>query len=202
MKKFISPCVETILYDNGKIQNLDYHQKRFDRTRRILYNDTSNISLDKYIIPSINRKIKIRVIYDKSILKIEYQNIQIKEFRDFVLVQSKLVYDFKYEKRDEINLLKKKFCKYDDIILCDEGILKDTSIANIAVKLNNTWYTPKKPLLRGTTRERLLDKGFLKEAELNIKDLKKSSNFAIMNALIGFKEINKGVFDAASNFEL
>ncbi|MFK5881229.1 MAG: aminotransferase class IV [Sulfurospirillum sp.] len=201
MKKFISPCLETMLYENDKIQNLDYHQKRFDETRRVLFGDSSNISLDRYIIPPKNRRLKIRVIYNKTILKVEYQNIQIKDFRHFVLVQSSMVYDFKYEKRDEINLLKKSFCKYDDIILCDKGMLKDTSIANIAVKLNNAWYTPEKPLLRGTARERLLDKGFLKKADLDINDLKKSSNFAIMNALIGFKEVNKGVFDVASSFE-
>ncbi|MCF6174088.1 MAG: aminotransferase class IV [Campylobacteraceae bacterium] len=194
MKKFISPCLETILCVDNKILHLEYHQKRFNYTRKILYGDNNDIDLNSFIKPPKNKKQKIRIIYDKTILKVEYQDLIYKNYKNFILIESNLDYSFKYEKRDDINFLKNRFHSYDDIIIYNKGFIKDTSIANIALKLKNIWYTPKTPLLKGTTRERLLNNGFLKIANIDIDDLKKSSSFAIMNAIIGFKEIDKGVF--------
>jgi len=54
------------------------------------------------------------------------------------------------------------------------------------------WLTPKTPLLRGTTRARLIDSGFLKCENLTLTDLKKAENFAVMNALVGFYIVQKG----------
>ncbi len=201
MKRYISPCLETILCVNGNIKSLRYHQRRFDKTRRLLYGDTSDISLDRYLNPPIDQNTKIRVIYNQDILKVEYHKVSPRNCKSFCLVESDLVYDFKYEKRDEIEILKKSFPMHDDIIIYSAGLLKDTSIANIAIQIKDVWYTPAKPLLEGTVRQRLIDDGFLKTADLSIDDLKNSSNFAIMNAIIGFKEIEKGVFDVASGIE-
>ena len=51
----------------------------------------------------------------------------------------------------------------DDILIVKNGLLTDTSIANIALYDGNDWYTPLHPLLKGTKRAELLDKGVLKE---------------------------------------
>ena len=57
----------------------------------------------------------------------------------------------------------------DDILIVKNGLLTDTSIANIALYDGNDWYTPLHPLLKGTKRAELLDKGVLKEKEIKIK---------------------------------
>lgn len=75
----------------------------------------------------------------------------------------------------------------DDVIFLKDGLLTDTSIANIALYIDGVWLTPQKPLLQGTTRARLLEKKFLKEEKLTINSLKIAQKFAIMNALMGFK---------------
>lgn len=49
--------------------------------------------------------------------------------------------------------------------------------------------TPKEPLLKGVTRQRLVDSGFLQVANLTSESLQKMEKFAIINALIGFKII-------------
>ena len=48
------------------------------------------------------------------------------------------------------------------------------------------WYTPLKPLLRGTTRQKLVDEGKIIEKEIRVEDLKNYSKVALMNAMIDF----------------
>ncbi|MBP6497982.1 MAG: aminotransferase class IV, partial [Campylobacteraceae bacterium] len=69
------------------------------------------------------------------------------------------------------------------------GLLCDTSIANVALLIDGIWVTPKEPLLKGVTRQRLIDSGFLQIGNLTEASLQKMEKFAIMNALIGFKII-------------
>ena len=44
-----------------------------------------------------------------------------------------------------------------------QGLLTDTSIANIALSDGTHWYTPAHPLLKGTKRAALLEEGILQE---------------------------------------
>ena len=71
-----------------------------------------------------------------------------------------------------------------------ENELKDTRIANIALLIDGVWKTPMYPLLKGTTRARLLASGWLFTERLERQSLQKAEKFAIMNALIGFKIID------------
>ena len=48
------------------------------------------------------------------------------------------------------------------------------------------WITSKNCLLKGTTRNRLLEEKFLIEKDISIKMLKKASKIALMNAMIDF----------------
>lgn len=69
----------------------------------------------------------------------------------------------------------------------------DTTIANIALYIENQWLTPQVPLLHGTTRARLLDEGFLSPAPLTPNHLADATKIAVMNAMIGFVEIENGI---------
>ena len=64
-------------------------------------------------------------------------------------------YDLKYFDRKIFDDLKKNI-KADDILIIKNGFITDTSIANILFFDGKKWITPKKPLLKGTVRERLL----------------------------------------------
>ena len=80
--------------------------------------------------------------------------------------------------------LKKEDC--DEIIIIKNSIVTDTSIANIAIFDGNIWLTSKNCLLKGTTRNRLLEDKFLVEKDITINMLKKASKIALMNAMIDF----------------
>jgi len=75
-----------------------------------------------------------------------------------------------------------------------EGLVTDTSIANIAIYDGIKWITPKKPLLKGTFRESMLEKQLLLEKDVRIKDIQNSVRFVLMNALIGFYEVKGAKF--------
>lgn len=104
-----------------------------------------------------------------------------------------LHYSLKYTDRNELNTLYDQRGKCDDILIVQHGLLTDTSIANIALYLNGQWLTPRTPLLAGTTRARLIDEGVLFPADLSINDLSKARKIALMNAMVGFVEIENGI---------
>ena len=113
----------------------------------------------------------------------------------------KLIYDddisYKYKStnRDKINELFVKKGKCDDILIIKGGFITDTSIANIALYKDGIWYTPSNPLLKGTTRERLLDEKKIIQKTIKIQNLKEYSKIALMNAMIDFDIITKKLKD-------
>ncbi|MEA2028502.1 MAG: aminotransferase class IV [Campylobacterota bacterium] len=183
--------IETIKIHNGSIANIEYHNARFNRTQKELFNINNKIQLQNYITPpKDNQLYRCRVWYAKEIEKIEYIPYMPKEQRRFIVVESDIDYRYKYANRQALDELKTLHSTYDDIIIAKDGLLCDTTIANIAFFDGSSWYTPSKPLLKGTMRAFLLDKGNLKEKDIIIDDIKNYRGFAIMNAMIGFKIVN------------
>ncbi|WP_024953701.1 aminotransferase class IV [Sulfurospirillum arcachonense] len=181
-------CFETIKVENGKLLNLEYHQKRVDYTREKLFTCKEILDLKKEIKKYPKEGVyRLRVDYDKEIKSLTCKEYRPRSLCSFKVVEANIDYEYKYSNREELNKLLDE--NYDDIVILKNGFLSDTSIANIALKIDGIWLTPKTPLLHGTTRERLLAEGFLKCDNLSIKDLEKSEKFAIMNALVGFKII-------------
>ena len=192
--KSISPFLETIRVERSKIFNLEYHQERLNTTIEENFNQKSDIILKSLITPPTNRLYKCRVIYDRRVQKIDYLPYSIKKFRTFKLINSTIIYRYKSTNRDEINSLfaQKKSC--DDIIIVKKDLLQDTSIANIAIFINDIWLTPKTPLFKGVIRAKLLNEKKIFPANLTIEDLKETKKFAIMNAMVGFYEIDNFEF--------
>jgi len=179
-------CFETIKVKDGKLLNLKYHQQRVDKTREHFgFRDKLELKEYNFDLPQ-KGEFRLRVDYDKDIESFACKAFTCREFKEFRVVESDVEYDYKYANRDELDALKK-----DDkeIIIIKNGLLTDTTIANIALHVDGIWLTPKTPLLYGTTRARLIDSGFLKCKDLTPIDLKKAQNFAIMNALIDFRTI-------------
>ena len=187
----MSPCFETMFYENGSVRNMEYHQKRFDLTRYRLFKTAEKIDLENIIsCCQIENMSRVKVIYHKEVVKIECSPLTDRDFKTFRLTESNIKYSYKYMDRKELESIKKRNTDVDDVIIYNsEGLLKDTTIANIALYIEGNWVTPKRPLLHGTVREKLLKEKFLTAKDLMIEDINIATNFAIMNALIGFKEI-------------
>jgi len=181
---------ETISIRRGIVENISYHNQRLNYTQKELWGVDKDIDLSNYIdIPKDLVHYRCRVLYDEEIRSVEYIHYHPKVIEKISLVYSDIEYSCKYQDRDEIDRLISLSPNCDDIIIVRDGLLTDTSIANIALFKDDKWYTPSSPLLKGTTRARLIDEGILYPKEIYIDDIYKFDNFAIMNAMIGFRPI-------------
>ena len=72
----------------------------------------------------------------------------------------------------------------DDILIIKNNYVTDTYYGNVALFQDGNWYTPKHPLLNGTRRQNLLDKGRIFEKDIHVKTLENYSRIAIFNAMI------------------
>ncbi len=175
---------ETIKIEDGQIENIEWHNRRCNRSRAKLFNATKALELGKVINPPQKGLYRCRITYQKDINSIEYIPYTPKIFNRFTIVKSQIEYSYKYNNREELNKLKNG---YDEIIIEKDGLLTDTSIANIAFYNGKEWVTPQIPLLEGTVRARLLDNNFLIPKNIRKDELQKFSHFALMNAMIGFQ---------------
>jgi len=186
--------IETIKIENGKIYNIKWHNHRCNHTRQVFFADTKPLYLQEYIEAPLKGLFRCRILYAKDILSIEYIPYQSKKFNKFNIVQSNIEYNYKYANRELLDTLKKEISSDSEIIIEKDGLLTDTTIANIAFYDGQSWVTTKKPLLKGTMRMKLLENGFLKEKEIKSEDIRHFLNFALMNAMIGF-QIQKSIRD-------
>jgi len=184
--------LETIKVENGEVFNLEYHQKRFDRTRFELFNSKNSIDLCSLLDIPKKGLFRCRIIYSKDIQSIEYIPYKPKVINSLKVVASDISYDYKYLNRDNLNFLLEQNANFDEIIIEKRGYITDTTISNIAFYDDSykQWFTPEKPLLRGTMREKLLNSGFLQLKNIESSKILSYKKVALMNAMIGFKIIN------------
>ncbi len=79
----------------------------------------------------------------------------------------------------------------DDVVLTNQhGQVTETTIANLAVLLDGTWWTPpvSAGCLPGVERGRLLDEGVLLERELTPDDLRAAEGLAVVSSLRGWRD--------------
>lgn len=176
---------ETIKCDDYEVYNLDFHNKRVANTIAM------NLNLQEYIYPLSNELLRCKLVYDDSgILDVKYFPYKKREIKTFKLIHDDNIdYSKKYLDRCELDNLYEKKGSCDEIIIIKNDLVSDTSIANIAIYYENMWITPKKPLLYGTTRARLLEERVIIEKDITVEMLKKSTRLALMNAMIDFDEI-------------
>ena len=173
---------ETIKCEDKEIFNLDFHNSRIAATIG------KNIDLNEYIYPINSKLLKCKVVYnDDEILDVSYVEYKKREIKSFKIVyDDEIEYSKKYLNREHIDRLYEKKQKADEIIIIKNGLVSDTSIANIAIYDGTTWLTPKKPLLNGTSRQRHLKLQTVIEKDITISHLKNASKIALMNAMIDF----------------
>lgn len=183
--------LETIKSLNGEIFNLLYHQRRYESVLKSLgIRDFKN--LQDYLNPPLSGLYRCRLTYDEQNIKVSYYKYEKKVIKSIKLVyDDEINYSKKFTNRDELNNLFEKREDCDEILIVKNSMITDTSIANVAFYKESLWYTPKNPLLEGTTRARLLDEGKIIEKDIRVKDLKNYSKVALMNAMIDFDIITQ-----------
>jgi 4-amino-4-deoxychorismate lyase len=182
--------LETIKIEEGKIHNLRYHQDRCDQSRQALFQSEDILELSSIIDAPKVGLYRCRILYGETLHSIDYLPYIPKKIQTLRIVSSDIEYSFKYANRDTLNALLESNKDVDEVIIEKDGYLTDTTIANIAFFDGKQWFTPEKPLLKGTMRAKLIDEGFLHTKEIKKEDIPHYSQVALMNAMIGFKIIN------------
>lgn len=183
--------IETIRIENGTIPMLWEHQQRINRTLAHIGLRHPFILKDLLVVPEEAQTgiYKCRIIYDKNgVLDIQFHTYSIKKIATLSLVDiGERTYAFKYEDRTWINDLLEQ-AKTDEIIMCQNDHITDSSYANLAFFNGTSWVTPKNPLLHGARRQQLLENKVLGEVDITIKDLKKYSHLKCINAMMTWEE--------------
>lgn len=179
--------LETIKLNDGYLHHIEYHTARFNFARKQLYGINSPLDLSEAIIIPENIKtgfFKCRLIYGERIERIEFKPYLAKAIKKLkVVVSDQIQYPFKFLDRSQIDELTGLKGDCDDILIIRNGLVTDTSYANVALWDGNCWLTPEIPLLPGTTRSRLLHKGDLRTAEIEMQELTSFSKLRIFNAM-------------------
>jgi len=181
-----SRFLETIRASFGQAQNLDYHQLRLQRALHS-HNIDAKYELAKLLDPPQHPLCKCRVVYDAKQLSITYTPYEKRQIRRLKIVYNdEIEYKHKYLDREQLEALFALRAECDDIIIVKSGLIRDTTIANLAFYDGSQWITPKRPLLEGTTRERYLQSGKIVAKDIFVDDLRSFRALALMNAMVDF----------------
>ena len=185
--------IETIRIDGGVVRNLAYHERRLNDTRAHFWPESTPLQLrDHLSSPGCEAGIvKARVVYgEKGIEDVSYSPYTMRHVHSLALIQADHIdYTYKSAGREPLNRLFALRGACDDILIVKQGLLTDTSIANIALSDGTHWYTPAHPLLKGTKRAALLEEGILQEKDIRPEDLPSFSTVRLFNAMIDWGEL-------------
>lgn len=181
------PLFETIYIQNGMPQNLEWHQKRMITSSSAVFGRTVAFQLaDEIIVPPMYSlgNIRCRVDYNLRHLKLSFHPYKLIEIKSLRLIHAdNLDYPYKFTDRQalEAGYALRDGC--DDVLFVKNGLITDTSIANLVLWNGGQWLTPARPLLPGTCRARLLAQERIFEADIRVNGLHQFTKFRIINAL-------------------
>lgn len=186
--------LETIRLQDGQFLHLDYHQERLDRTLFDHYRTLEKqIDLAAILVAPPDKqqgRFKVRVSYHTTIAAIEILPYTIRSVEGLqpVQIESDFDYAYKYADRTALQDLFLSRTFGDDVLLIRNGLLTDTSYANVALFDGQSWYTPARPLLVGTARNRLIAERQLQIADICQQDLPAFQTLRLVNAMMDWEE--------------
>jgi 4-amino-4-deoxychorismate lyase len=189
--KINNSFLETIKSIDGELYNLSYHQQRYESVLKSFEKfDFKN--LKNYLNPPSDGLYRCRVVYTLDDISVSYIKYKKRNISSLKIIQDNTIeYNKKYLDRSILNDLYDKRGSCDDVLIVKNSFITDTTIANIAFFKDGIWFTPRRPLLNGTTRARLLDMKKIVEADIKVDDIDNYEGIALLNAMIDFDIISK-----------
>jgi len=183
---------ESIKVENGVPLHLEYHQRRVDRCSAVNLVQTTDT------IPLPNNGIyKLRISYTPiAVVKVSIEEYSPKTIDTLKIVDGGNVdYSLKYEDRSVLNELHNQRDLCDDVLIIKDGKITDTSFCNTVFSDGFKWVTPKRPLLEGTCRARLICEGKISEEDITVDDLDRYKYYMLINAMLDFNLNRKKSID-------
>ena len=183
----MSLFIETIQLFHGELRNLEFHQARFERSRRDVLGLKNHPRLaDAIQLPEGLEKsqLKCRISYGTVIDLIEYEPPASREIHSLKLVYSDSIdYRYKYAHRSNLLELLEQRGACDDILVVKNRCITDSFYANVVFWDGREWITPDTPLLQGTMRAFLLSRALIREERIGPENLHRFQSFKLINAM-------------------
>lgn len=164
------PLFETICIERNQIQNIAYHQQRYENAVWHFYEesavkiyDLSEIIQQSADFPTalLSPVTRCRIAYNAADYQIQF---------------------FPYQ-RKFIQTFQPVIC--DEIVIIKHGKVTDCSIGNLCFRRGEHWFTPDSPLLAGTQRQALLEQGIICELPIFADDIGHFDEIRLINAMNG-----------------
>lgn len=183
---------ETIRVTDGSINNIAYHNRRMNNTRQHFWPGCKILSLEDKLPACKGFTGKAKICYDKdgftsfSLSEYKMRNVQSLH----IVTADDIRYSYKSTDRSCLDRLSKQKGDADEILIVRNGLITDTSYTNVVLYDGTAWYTPKHPLLKGTMRQYLIDRGIISEKDIRVEDLNRYKEIRLINAMIDFGKIS------------
>jgi len=183
--------LETIKIVDRNWVNIGLHSQRFNKSRNELFGIKRFDALNELIeIPTnlTTNVYRCRVIYSHQIDKVQFLPHYQKKITTIRIVEKPSIsYSHKFLDRNIFEqLVRESGC--DDVLITQNGLITDSSFANIVFFDGNQWITPSSPLLKGTQRAYLLQNKLITEAKITVNDICNFRYAKLINALRSFSE--------------
>lgn len=184
------PLLETIRLEDGHYRSLVYHEQRMRRALRDICHTDTDISLESLLRGHSRPEsglYRCRLLYDADSHLVEFAPYLARPVRSLrMIIDDTLSYAHKYCDRSALERHFDRRGDADDVLIIQNGMVTDTTYANIAFRKGSDWFTPSTCLLRGTMRQQLLDQGKVREDRISVKDVVNFESFRIINAMLMF----------------
>jgi len=185
--------LETIKLENGRLNNISYHNQRLNAARAAIFGDNHPIRIEKEIsVPPRFRHgtYRCRITCSRTIEKTEFVPLQQRCFNRLkVIHDNEIDYPYKFADRSHLNNLYEQKGNADEIIIIKNGLVTDCSVANLVLYDGAEWHTPDIPLLKGTQRQLLLDRHLIREKRIRESDLIHYQKLGLINAFFDLNDL-------------
>jgi len=190
--------LESIKLKDGVFFRLKYHHERVNHCFQQCFPEQEAPDLAAFLhqqeVPATGL-FKCRVLYDEQgFRRPEITPYHMRKIETLKLVETNL--EPMVCKSADRSVYEQLFAQrgvYDDVLMVRNGLLTDTSYANIALFDGEQWVTPRLPVLYGTNRAYLLEKKMIVEKDINATDLHHYQKIRLFNAMIEFGEVEVNI---------
>ncbi|MDR2422640.1 MAG: aminotransferase class IV [Deltaproteobacteria bacterium] len=181
--------LETIKWDGSAYRNLPLHEERLKRTFRKYFRRDPGFRLAEALPANPGPGlIRTRLVYSEDSQSVATLPYVFPAIQNAALIDSDVYYGEKFLDRESLNALKAK-TRADEIIIVKEGLLTDSSIANLVFAgRDGQLYTPEPPLLFGVKRAALLRAGKVRTRAIRPCDLREFEWLSFVNAMIDLED--------------
>lgn len=178
--KCMYPLFETLRVENGHIYYPEWHDRRVGYSRYRLWGVAKGLDWER-VTPPKEGLWRCRISYNKTDQEVSFFPYSEKIIHTLIPIEVTIAYPLKFNNRSLLNCYIKN--EGFEPLFVVNGFITDTLTANIAFFIDNEWVTPSTPLLKGTTRERLLTTGLLREQMVTWQRAQQASKITLLNAL-------------------